>query len=78
LKVVLPTITPLLKWKVGSLNGFVTRLFLESNGKTVQTSIKIAELLVTIRLHRELVDLLKLCPGKEVRIQYEPREIEWL
>jgi tungstate transport system ATP-binding protein len=78
LKVALPTITPLLKWKVGSLKGFVTRLFLESNGETVQTAIKVAELVVTIRLHRELVELLKLCPGKEVSIQYEPREIEWL
>jgi tungstate transport system ATP-binding protein len=78
LKVALPTKTPLLKWKIGSLNGFVTRLFLESNGETVQTAIKVAELVVTIRLKREHVELLKLYPGREVSIQYEPQEIEWL
>jgi tungstate transport system ATP-binding protein len=78
LKIVLSSKSPLLKWKIGSLNGFVTRLFLESNGQTVQTAIKIAELVVTIRIHREQVELLKLYPGKEVGIQYEPKEIEWL
>jgi tungstate transport system ATP-binding protein len=78
LKIVLSRKSPLLKWKIGSLNGFVTRLFLESNGQTVQTAIKIAELVVTIRIHREQVELLKLYPGKEVGIQYEPKEIEWL
>lgn len=78
LKIVLSSKSPLLKWKIGSLNGFVTRLFLESNGQTVQTAIKIAELVVTIRIQREQVELLKLYPGKEVGIQYEPKEIEWL
>jgi tungstate transport system ATP-binding protein len=78
LKIVLLSKSPLLKWKIGSLNGFVTRLFLESNGQTVQTAIKIAELVVTIRIQREQVELLKLYPGKEVGIQYEPKEIEWL
>jgi tungstate transport system ATP-binding protein len=78
LKIVLSSKSPLLKWKIGSLNGFVTRLFLESNGQTVQTAIKIAELVVTIRIQREQVELLKLYPGKEVGIQYEPQEIEWL
>ena len=78
LKIVLSSKSPLLKWKIGRLNGFVTRLFLESNGQTVQTAIKIAELVVTIRIQREQVELLKLYPGKEVGIQYEPKEIEWL
>lgn len=78
LHIVLPSKTPLLKWKMGSLKGFVTRLFLESNGQTVQTAIKVAELIVTIRLPIDQVQLLKLYPGKEVGIQYEPREIEWM
>ena len=77
LHIVLPS-TNLLKWEIGSLKGFVTRLFLESNGQTVQTAIKVAELIVTIRLPREQVQVLKLYPGKEVGIQYEPREIEWM
>jgi tungstate transport system ATP-binding protein len=78
LHIILPSKTPLLKWKRGSLKGFVTRLFLESNGQTVQTAIKVAELIVTIRMTLDQVQLLKLYPGKEVGIQYEPREIEWM
>jgi tungstate transport system ATP-binding protein len=78
LKVAFPTKTPLLKWKIGVLNGFVTRLFLEQNGETVQTAIKVAELVFTIRMKQEGVELLKLYPGREVSIQYEPQEIEWL
>jgi tungstate transport system ATP-binding protein len=59
------------------LKGFVTRLFLEKNGKTVQVAIKVAELEITIRLKREGVERLKLFPGRGVSISYDHREIEW-
>ena len=77
LKITLPGKDSLLKWNINTLNGFVTRLFLERNGDTVQTAIKVAELVVTIRLKHEKVELLRLFPGKEVSISYDPQEIEW-
>jgi tungstate transport system ATP-binding protein len=77
LKITLPGKNPLLKPNINTLNGFVTRLFLERNGDTVQTAIKVAELVVTIRLKHEKVELLGLFPGKEVSISYDPQEIEW-
>jgi tungstate transport system ATP-binding protein len=77
LKITLPEKYPLLKPNINTLNGFVTRLFLERNGDTVQTAIKIAELVVTIRLKRGKVKQLKLYPGKKVSISYDPQEIEW-
>jgi tungstate transport system ATP-binding protein len=77
LKITLPEKYPLLKPNINTLNGFVTRLFLERNGDTVQTAIKIAELVVTIRSKRGKVEQLKLYPGKKVSISYDPQEIEW-
>ena len=77
LKITLPGKYPLLEWNIDRLNGFVTRLFLERNGDTVQTAIKVAELVVTIRMERERVEKLQLYPGKEVTIAYDTRDIEW-
>jgi hypothetical protein len=77
LKITLPGKDPLLRWNINTLNGFVTRLFLERNGDTVQTAIKVAELVITIRMERDKVEALKLYPGKEVIISYDPQEIEW-
>jgi len=77
LKVTLPGKDPLLKWNVNTLNGFVTRLFLERNGDTVQAAIKVAELVITIRMERKRIEILKIYPGKEVNISYDPQEIEW-
>jgi tungstate transport system ATP-binding protein len=77
LKITLPGKDSLLKWNFNTLNGFVTRLFLERNGETVQAAIKVAELVITIRLDRDKVEVLKLYPGKEVSISYDPQEIEW-
>jgi len=77
LKISLPGRDPLLKWNIDRLNGFVTRLFLERNGATVQTAIKVAELEITIRLELGRVEMLKLYPGKKVSIAYDPRDIEW-
>jgi tungstate transport system ATP-binding protein len=77
LKITLPGKDPLLKWNTNTLNGFVTRLFLERNGDTVQAAIKVGELVISIRLEREKVEVLKLYPGKEVCISYDPQEIEW-
>jgi tungstate transport system ATP-binding protein len=77
LKITLPGKDPLLRWNINTLNGFVTRLFLERNGDTVQTAIKVAELVITIRMGRDKVEALKLYPGKEVSISYDPQEIEW-
>ena len=62
---------------MNSLNGFVTRIFLEKNGETVQTAIKVAELVITIRMARGKIETLKLFPGKEVRISYDHQAIEW-
>lgn len=78
LKITLPDKDPLLKWNINTLNGIVTRLFLEKNGETVQVTIKVAELVITIRMVREKVEVLRLYPGKEVNISYNPLEIEWL
>ena len=77
LKITLPGKDPLLKWNIDTLNGFVTRLFLEKNGDTVKTAIKVADLVITIRLERDKVERLKLFPGKEVSIAYDPRDIDW-
>ena len=77
LKIALPGKDSLLKWNINTLNGFVTRLFLERNGETVQVAIKVAELVLTIRMERDKVEVLKLYPGKDVRISYDPQEIEW-
>ena len=77
LKITLPGKDPLLKWNVNTLNGFVTRLFLERNGDTVQAAIKVGELIITLRLERDKVEALKLFPGKEACISYDPQEIEW-
>jgi tungstate transport system ATP-binding protein len=78
LKLALPGKVPPLKSDISSLKGFVSRLFLEKNGEIVQTAIKVAELIVAIRLERRQVEQLKLFPGKEVIILYDPRRIEWL
>lgn len=59
------------------LNGSVTSLFLEKSGDMVQAAIKVAELVITVRLEQEKVKSLHLFPGKEVTISYDPREIEW-
>ncbi|MBW2471400.1 MAG: ATP-binding cassette domain-containing protein [Deltaproteobacteria bacterium] len=77
LKISLSGKDPFLKWEMNSLKGFVSRLFLERNGKTVQAAIKVAELAITIRLERNQVEDLKLFPGKEVSLIYDHREIEW-
>ncbi|MEN8232477.1 MAG: ABC transporter ATP-binding protein [Thermodesulfobacteriota bacterium] len=77
LKITLPGKYPLLEWNVDKLNGFITRLFLERNGDTVQAAIKVAELVITIRMKRDRVEKLRLYPGKEVTIAYDPRDIEW-
>lgn len=77
LKVTLPGKDPLLQNNVSILKGFVTRLFLEKNDATVQAAIRVGELFITIRLEREKVEALKLYPGREVHISYDPREIEW-
>ena len=77
LKITLPEKDPSLQGNINTLKGFVTRLFLERNGNTVQTAIKVAELVITIRLKRDKVELLRLYPGKEVSISYDPQEIEW-
>jgi len=77
LKITLPDKDPLLKRNIYTLMGFVTRLFLERNGDTVQTAIKVGELVITLRIERDKVKGLKLYPGKEVNISYDPQEIEW-
>lgn len=77
LQIALPGKDPLLKWNINTLNGYVTRLFLERNGDTVQAAIKVAELVLTIRMERDKVEMLRLYPGKAVSISYDPQEIEW-
>jgi len=77
MKISLPGEDPLLKWKIDTLNGFVTRLFLERNGDMVQVDIKVAVLVITMRLALDRVEELKLYPGKKVSIAYDPRDIEW-
>jgi len=65
------------KWNMDSLNGVITRLFLERNGTTVQTSVKVAELLITIRMERDKVEALRLFPGRKVIISFNHDDIEW-
>ena len=77
MKISLPGKDPLLKWKIDTLHGFVTRLFLERNGDMVQVDIKVAELVITVRLVLDKVEELKLYPGKKVSIAYDPRDVEW-
>ncbi|MBW2467555.1 MAG: ATP-binding cassette domain-containing protein [Deltaproteobacteria bacterium] len=77
LKITLPGKDPLLKWNTNMLNGIVSRLFLEKNDEMVQVAIKVAELVITIRMLSEKVEVLKLYPGREVCISYNPQEIEW-
>ena len=76
-KITLPGMDTLLQGNCKTLNGFVTRLFLEKNSATVQTAIKVAELVITIRMERYKVEELRLCPGKEVSVSYDPQEMEW-
>jgi len=78
LKITLPGRYPLLEWNIDKLNGYITRLFLEKNGETVQIAIKVAQLVITIRLERNRVEQLQLYPGKEVTIAYNHQDIEWL
>jgi tungstate transport system ATP-binding protein len=77
LKITLPGMDALMQGNCKMLNGFVTRLFLERNGATVQTAIKVAELVITIRMERYKVEALRLYPGKEVSVSYDPQEMEW-
>ena len=77
MKISLPGKDPLSKWKIDTLNGFVTRLFLERNVDMVQVDIKVAVLIITMRLSLDRVEELKLYPGKKVSIAYDPRDIEW-
>jgi tungstate transport system ATP-binding protein len=75
--ITLPGKDPLLKWNLKTLNGVVTRLFLEKNGETVQAAIKVAELVLTIRMERQQITKLGLHPGSAVCISYDPQDIEW-
>jgi len=77
MKITLPGKDSLLNWNLKTLNGVVTRLFLEMNGETVQVAIKVAELVLTIRLKRQQVTKLGMQPGSAVSISYDPQEIEW-
>jgi tungstate transport system ATP-binding protein len=77
LQIALPGKDPLLKWNFHTLKGSVTRLFLERSGQMVQTTVKVAELTITLRLELEKVEALKLYPGKEVNISFDPQKIEW-
>jgi tungstate transport system ATP-binding protein len=77
LDVTLPDEEPGSKWNADVLNGFISRLFLERNGTTVQTSVKVAELLLTIRMERDKVEKLRLFPGRKVIISYNHDDIEW-
>jgi len=73
----LPDKETLLKWSQNSLNGIVTRLFLEGNSETVQAAVKVGELVITLRIGRNKVEELKLYPGSEVCISYNPQDIDW-
>jgi len=77
MKIALPGRDTLLKWNLNTLNGFVTRLFLEKNSETVQTAVKVGELDFTLQLERRKVEELKLYPGGTVCISYDPQDIEW-
>lgn len=76
-KITLPGMDVLPSGNCRTLNGFVIRLFLERNGATVQTAIKVAELVITIRMERNKIETLRLYPGKEVSVSYDPGEIDW-
>ncbi len=78
LNIALPGKEPLLSWNSRTLNGSVTRLFLERNADTVQTAIKVGELVITLRLQRDRIESLRLYPGRGVNIIYNPEEIEWV
>ena len=78
LHISLPGSNSLLLWNCKTLNGIVTRLFLEKGGDTIQAAVKVAELIITARLAREHVEALNLSPGRKVSISYEPQQIEWL
>ena len=73
----LPDRETLLKWGQNSLNGVVTGLFLERNSETVQVAVKVGELVITLRIGRNKVKELKLYPGREVCISYDPQDIDW-
>jgi tungstate transport system ATP-binding protein len=75
--ITLPGKDTLLKWNLKTLNGVVTRLFLEMNGETVQAAIKVAELVLTVRVKRQQITKLGLHPGSAVSISYDPQDIEW-
>jgi tungstate transport system ATP-binding protein len=75
--ITLPDKDTLFRWNPKTLNGVVTRLFLEMNGETVQAAVKVAELVLTIRLEQQQVTKLGLHPGSAVSISYDPQEIEW-
>jgi tungstate transport system ATP-binding protein len=77
LHISLPASRPLPQSNSMTLNGSVTSLFLEKSGDTVQAAVKVAELVITVRLERQKVEALHLFPGKEVSVSYDPREIEW-
>jgi tungstate transport system ATP-binding protein len=76
-KVAIPDQEHFLKQKEETLNGYVIRLFLERNAETVQTAIKVGELVITLRLQQGKIEALRLYPGKKVTISYNPREVEW-
>lgn len=73
----LPGKDPLLKWKSKTLKGIVNRLFLEKNGSSVQTAVKVADIVLTFRMTREQISQLGLQPGSEVCVSYDPQNIEW-
>jgi len=77
LQITLPGKNSLLKRNTNTLNGVVTRLFLERSGTTVQTAIKVGELLITLRIELDNVEALELYPGKGIHVAYDPLEIEW-
>ena len=75
--ITLPGKDTLLNWNLKTLDGVVTRLFLEMSGETIQAAIKVAELVLTVRMQRQQVTKLGLHPGSAVSISYDPHEIEW-
>jgi tungstate transport system ATP-binding protein len=77
LSISLPGSKPLPQSNSMALNGSVSSLFLEKSGDTVQAAVKVAELVITVRLEREKAETLRLFPGKAVTLLYDPREITW-
>jgi tungstate transport system ATP-binding protein len=77
LNISLPDEESSVKWNMDSLHGVIIRLFLERNGTTVQTSVKVAELQITIRMKRDKIEALKLFPGQKVIISFNHDDIEW-